>query len=382
MRHNVSVREPALGREGRGGSTPFGTSATRHVWSLPVRSPRRRREQFASRRAVGSRSPVTRELRRKKSRRGLPLLPRSGSVLFTSPDDDRGGAGELPEMPEDSRICRRDSPGDARTMTISPGRALNRRGGRGSQEAANWSVELRVANKESGDPFHPRRPRSRRSHRRRRGRNHLGQMASRLRRSDVGRVIENALGAPGADHHGDRRRLPRIIRIEGRRQIREARTPGFLVGDVAHHGKATPAVKAAAGVCWYEGPRRGHCGGGFLGFSWDPRGSSRILHPADLVVIVATAGRRYNPASSWLLRPAVLDEQVRNLREAREALRKTLSVAVDERMDAALAVARVAAESAREGERLAALAEDLRRSAERLRGEMDSISRLLNDDRG
>ena len=115
------------------------------------------------------------------------------------------------------------------------------------------------------------------------------------------------------------------------------------------------------------------------------------FHPADLVVVLATAGSALlvqhllhspEPGAAPTIDPAALDAQVRNLREARETLRKTLASAIDERMDAALAVARVAAGSAREGERLAALAEELRASAERLRGEMDSISRLLNDGGG
>lgn len=65
---------------------------------------------------------------------------------------------------------------------------------------------------------------------------------------------------------------------------------------------------------------------------------------------------------------------------AREALAKALASAVDARMDAALAVAKIAAGSAREGDRLASLAEELRASAERLRCDLDSISRILNED--
>lgn len=108
------------------------------------------------------------------------------------------------------------------------------------------------------------------------------------------------------------------------------------------------------------------------------------FHIVDLVVVAATA------SSAFLVRhlgetkeesgteggPASPDE--RTLAEAASKLRDVLSRSIDARMDAAICVAKIAADSPSEGARLAALAEELRGKAEAVRADLDSIHRIIN----
>lgn len=110
------------------------------------------------------------------------------------------------------------------------------------------------------------------------------------------------------------------------------------------------------------------------------------FHIVDLVVVAATASSAF-----LVLHLGDTKEEIgadggpagpdaAHLDEAASKLRAVLSTAVDARMDAAISVAKIAADSPSEGARLAALAEELREKAEAVRADLDSIHRIINYD--